>query len=176
MEQNRITLSIPQLHYDQLLRHLLREGACEEAAFVFCNCSQDDGSTQFQFIEWLPVSPDGFVARSPYYLELTDETRARVIKRAHDLGASLIEFHSHRSIYPAAFSPSDFSGFEEFVPHVWWRLQERPYAAVMVAETSFDAIAWMADPRQPETLAAIAAGSQVLIPTGRSLGGLRDAG
>ncbi len=176
MEQNRITLSIPQPHYDQLLCHLLREGGCEEAAFVFCSCYQDEGGIQFRFIECLPVPDDGFVARSPCYLELTDETRAQVIKRAHDLGASLVEFHSHRSIGPAAFSPSDFSGFGEFVPHVWWRLQERPYAAVVVAKTSFDAIAWVADPRQPETLAAIATGSHVLIPTGRSLGGLRDAG
>jgi hypothetical protein len=79
VEQNRITFSIPQPHYDQLLRHLLREGGCEEAAFVFCSCNQDDGGTQFQFIDWLPVPPDGFVARSPYYLEITDETRARAL-------------------------------------------------------------------------------------------------
>ena len=88
MEQQQTSLGIPQAHYDQLLCHLLRKEGCEEAAFVFCNCNQDDGATEFQFIEWLPVPVDGFVARSPYYLELTDETRAQVIKRAHDLGAS----------------------------------------------------------------------------------------
>ena len=83
----------------------------------------------FEYIEWYAVPADGFSVCNEYHFELTDEVRAQVIKRAHDLGASIAEVHSHHGPWPAAFSPSDQLGFREFVPHVWWRLKGRPYLA-----------------------------------------------
>jgi len=65
--------------------------------------------------------------------------------RAHQLGCCLIEWHSHCGSWPAEFSLSDRMGLKEFVPHVRWRLDSRPYAAIVVANGSFDALAWTDD-------------------------------
>jgi len=130
----RTVLELPGNVHEALWEHLLAEAAdAEEAAFVFAPYEVDNGTGIFRYAEWFPIPPEGFASRSPFHFELSDKTRAAVIKRAHDLNASLVEFHSHTGPWPARFSPSDWAGFEEFVPHVWWRLTGRPYAAVVVA-------------------------------------------
>lgn len=157
-------VELPRSVHEELLGHLLRNrNGNEEAAFVFAKHSAADN--RFTYIEWFPVPPEGFVVQLPYHFELTDETRARVIKRAHDLGSSLIEFHSHTGEWPAQFSPSDWFGFEEVVPHMWWRLKGRAYAAVVVANTGFDAFAWLTDPKTPTRLSGISVVDQLLEPT-----------
>jgi proteasome lid subunit RPN8/RPN11 len=157
-------LELPRTVYPELHRHLVRNpGGNEEAAFVFAQHSATDN--RFTYVEWAPVPPEGFVVQLPYHFELTDETRRRTIKRAHDLGCSVIEVHSHTGPWPAQFSPSDWSGFEETVPHFWWRLKARPYAALVVTKDGFDGFAWLVDPNAPTRLAGIAIGNQLLEPT-----------
>lgn len=162
----RILLDLPEDVHDAILSHLLpEEPATEEAAFVFAREHTEGNDRVFQFVEWFPVRPEAFEVNSPYYLELADETRAKVIKRAHDLGASIVEFHSHLGPWRASFSESDRAGFEDFVPHVWWRLRGRPYLAVVVTSSGFDALIWITDPRLPEPLTAIRSGRKLLQPT-----------
>ena len=157
-------IELPAAVYEELHRHLVRNpGANEEAAFVFAK--HDATQNRFEYLEWFAVTPEGFVVQLPYHFELTDETRARTIKRAHDLGCSVIEFHSHTGPWPAQFSSSDWAGFEEIVPHMWWRLKRRPYAAVVVTEDGFDGFAWLVDANTPARLAGISAGGQLLEPT-----------
>jgi len=166
----RILLDLPPDVQAALWAHLLQQGAvAEQAAFVFAAADRERGDHVFRFVEWLPVGPDGLEAHSGYYLELTDEMKARVIKRAHDLGATIVEFHSHLGPWPASFSESDRAGFEEFVPHVWWRLGERGYLAVVVAASGFDALAWLTGPRLPEPLSAIRSRRKLQRPTGLTL-------
>lgn len=160
------------LRLDPLLQraawaHLVYSGSgVEEAAFVYA--APADGDDEFRIVEWWPVPPEGFASRSAFHLELSDETRAQVIKRAHDLGASLVELHSHLGPGPARFSWSDLSGFEEFVPHVWWRLKGRPYFALVVVPESFDGLAWRTGPAEPERLGGLLVGSVRLEPSNRS--------
>jgi hypothetical protein len=157
-------LRLPGVVHHQLLQHLLRElKGDEQAAFVFARFTADDNT--FHFVEWLPVSPDGFAVQLPYHFELTDATRAQIIKRAHDLDTSVIEFHSHTGPWPAQFSPSDWSGFEEIVPHVRWRLKGRPYAAVVVARDGFDGFAWVGAANSPARLGGIEVDGRRLQPT-----------
>lgn len=164
-----VRLQLPAEIRAALWQHLLPdEHGPEEAAFVFARHSAENAIHSFQHVEWFPVLPEGFASRSAFHLELSDETRAAVIKRAHDLGASVVEFHSHRGDWPACFSPSDWSGFEEFLPHVWWRLKGRPYAAVVVASTGFDALVWLEGPTTATRLDALVADAQLLTPTGLS--------
>ncbi len=163
----RTLLVLPPAMHAAIWAHLLpRPKVPEEAAFAFAVREADHGNDSYCCVEWLPVPPDGFASRSAVHFELTDEIRAGVIKRAHDLGASLVEFHSHTGPWPAGFSASDILGFREFVPHVWWRLKGRPYLAVVVTASGFDAVAWVTGPGTPSQLDGIAVGAQLLCPTG----------
>ena len=163
----RVLLNLPSSVYEEVWAHLLDDNVeSESAGFMFVVPGTHDDNTQvYEHVEWYPVPPDGFVENSWYHLELTDEFRASVIKRAHDLGASIVEFHSHLGPQPARFSPFDRRGLREFVPHVWWRLRKRPYFAVVVTHTDFDGLAWMMDPEKPQYLDGIVVGDKVFQPT-----------
>lgn len=166
-------LDLPQEMYDNLHAHLFpgdfQEQQQEQVAFVFAKTAPEGEDLVFQAVDWLPIGADNLVYQSSFYIELADEVRARAIKQAHDFNASLIEFHCHCSTWPAEFSPSDLQGFEEFVPHVWWRLKGKPYVAVVVAPSSFDALVWVSDPKLPRTLDGIRTGSELLLPTGLTM-------
>ena len=161
------SLVMPAEIHQAMWSHLLPQRArSETAAFMFVRRTSTDAA-RFEYIEWYAVPPDGFVSRSEYHLELTDETRAFVIKRAHDLEGSIAEFHRHAGSRPAAFSPSDHAGFREFVPHVWWRLKGRPYLAVVVSQDSFDGLVWLDSPQSAQPLGAVVVDG-TLSPTGAS--------
>lgn len=152
----------------RLWDHLLGSGrGTEEAAFLFAK-GDPNGSGVFRVLDWYPVPPEGFAFCSAYHFELTDETRSHVIKRAHDLGASLVEVHSHDDPEPPAFSSSDLFGFDEFVPHVWWRLKGRPYMAIVVAPGGLDGLTWREGPSAPERIAGVEVGGEILPASHRS--------
>jgi proteasome lid subunit RPN8/RPN11 len=157
--------------FEDLVMHLLpRDNTREQAAFLFASCSQaEDVSFNVQQSEKL--TPDDFDSQDSDYLELKDKARARLIKRAHDLQASLIELHSHPGPWPAAFSPADRLGLSETVPHMWWRLHKRPYVAIVVAPSGFDALVWLENPKVPQALDVLMAGKCPMKPTNNSLGG-----
>lgn len=159
-------LTIPEPIYRTVRCHLLPQWhQVEEAAFLYVVPA---GNSAFKYVDWFSAPASGFASRSAYHLELSDETRATVIKRAHDLGASLVELHSHVGLGPARFSLSDLAGFRDFVPHVFWRLANRPYLAVVMARTGFDGFVWTRDPDTPARLRGIQAGRRLLVPTGLS--------
>lgn len=165
----RTRVNLPEGSYAKLSAHLLPAGSLnEEAVFGFALTRMTEDELHFDVIELLPVPPEGFVERSEFFLQLTDEMRAHVIKRAHVLGASLIEFHSHPSQSIAEFSRSDCMGFNEFVPHVRWRLKQRPYVAFVFARRNFDALAWSGDGDRPAPVEGLTADGQLLAPTGWS--------
>lgn len=142
---------------EALWEHLIESGrGTEEVAFLFARYDSANGGT-FRVIEWYAVPPEGFAFCSAWHFELSDETQAYVIKRAHDLDASLVEVHSHHCPAPPAFSPSDLYGFEEFVPHVWWRLKGRPYCAIVVSPGGLDGFVWQQGPDVPERIVGVEA-------------------
>jgi hypothetical protein len=164
-----IFVDLPAPMHQAVIAHLLPpDSDLEQAAFGFAERVSERGASVFRILDWMPVPPDGFEVQLPYHLELTDATKAAVIKRAHDLGASLVEFHSHTGPWPAAFSPSDRAGFREFVPHILWRLKGRPYVAVVVCHSGRDGLAWVEDAQTPERVAALRAGEEVLRCTART--------
>ena len=129
----RTELSVPETVYGPLMEHLLpRNSEGEAAAFVFARFERTTETLKLEYADWFAVPSEDFIVQSLEY-ELSDKARASVIKRAHDLGAALVEFHSHPFPFEACFSPSDLRGLREFVPHVMWRLKGRPYVAVVVA-------------------------------------------
>jgi hypothetical protein len=159
------------LHAD-VMEHLLQpKSDQEQAAFLFAREDRAGEQLSFEVIEAAKLAPSDFVTQEGYYLEMTDETSARVIKRAHDLGASLVEMHSHLDSWPAGFSLSDRMGLKETVSHMWWRLKGRPYLAIVVAPTSFDALLWLDNPHVPQALDGVFTGGRFLRPTNNSLNG-----
>ena len=142
--------------YSAIWGHLIADGpGLESAGFLFAKHQVKGNAHFFEHLEWHPVPSDGFETRSDYHFELTDQTRAMVVKQAHDLGASIVEFHSHSGPRPASFSPSDNLGLLDFVPHVWWRLQGKPYLALVVTESDFDGLAWVTGPKVPQRLTGL---------------------
>lgn len=141
----------------------------EEAAFVCARGDTTNGSLNLTAVETLLMDRRDFESQHADYLELGDEARARVIKAAHMRQASLVEFHSHLGAWPAEFSLADRIGLRETVPHMWWRLAKRPYVAVVVTRSGFDALAWQANPTNPVAVSAIHAGKRALTPTNRSI-------
>lgn len=165
-------LCMPASDYRQLRAHLFpKRGWQEQAAFLFATAERSKEWVSFEVVETRTLSDGDFVTQRGDYLELSDNTRAGVIKRAHDLGASLIEIHSHLGPWPAAFSIADRAGLRETVPHMWWRLKGKPYIALVVTKTDFDALVWLDNPTVPRPLDAWDAGQQTFVPTNNSLGG-----
>lgn len=160
-------LQFPSEVYAAIEGHLLqRPTKLEQAAFVFVRPTEVPGT--FECVEWCAVPPSGFRVQLGVHFELTDDTKAQVIKRAHDLGASICELHSHVGPWKAQFSSSDWSGFEEIVPHVWWRLKGKPYFAIVVTQQGFDAITWIDSPETPARLSGIKTDKGFLKPSGLS--------
>jgi hypothetical protein len=163
---DNILLEIPDTIFAAVKAHLLPNRFIhEEAAFMFVRQQTKSKDKVFVYLDWFAVPEKGFLSRSGFHFELTDEIRARAIKHAHDLDASLVEFHSHKRCRSAGFSVSDLFGFQEFVPHVWWRLKGRPYFAVVVSRYGFDGLVWIIDANTPQYLDGIIVGRSVLTPT-----------
>lgn len=166
----KIFFEIPPSAYYEIMTHLLPEKTMnEQAAFIYAKTESVNGVLRFNYIDSDLMLSKDFVYHSDFYLELRDEKRAEIIKRAHDLDASLTEWHSHPLFWPATFSKSDLLGFREFVPHVMWRLKGRPYAAVVVTPSDFDALVWSENPKIPYQLNSLKVGSRNLYPTGLTL-------
>lgn len=165
-------LEMPAEIFDEITAHLLPPDSMrEEAAFLFAQPTSTNSHIVFEVIEAQKLAPNEFSSQFDDYLELADHARARLIKRAHDLGTSLVEMHSHPGPFPAAFSYADRMGLKETVPHMWWRLKKLPYLAIVVAESGFDALLWLENPRIPQALDGILAGDRLLKPTNNSLKG-----
>ena len=165
----KIIIQISSNIFDDLRKHLLApKRVVEEAAFVFARVKRSGEHVMFDYLEHIKANQDDFKIQTGYHIELTDEFQGRVIKHAHDLKASLIEFHSHLGQEKARFSGSDWSGFSQFVPHVFWRLAKRPYAAVVVANSSTDALAWIDDPTKPCKVDSLEVGTKKMKPTSLS--------
>lgn len=165
-----VFLDLPGRLQQQLWAHLLQNDV-EQVAFVFAAVDTGGNVTVFRTQDAYLAPPEDFEVQNDYHVELTDEARARVIKRAWDTGTALVEFHSHPGDqWLAMFSPSDLAGFAEFVPHCRWRLRGRPYLAVLVNPRSVDALAWVGASKEAVALDAIRvdAGRQI-VPTNNTI-------
>lgn len=156
----RVRLTVEQ--FAVLKQHLDEP---EKVAFAYADFA--DG--RFDIADLQPMSGDDVASRSDRHVELHDDVRPRLISTASARGLSLVEAHSHGPRGHAAFSPSDLHGFEEWVPHLWWRLRGQPYAALVMAGDRWDALAWINGPRDPQRVAAIEVTSRsdtrLVVPT-----------
>lgn len=167
-------IDLTRRQYKEIWEHLLPEGATNEsAAFIFAEFREVDHSLILSAKDYFLIERDGFKAQYDDYIELSDETRISIIKKAHETNTALIELHSHPFNSPSAagFSLADMNGFEETVPHIWWRLPNRPYAAVVISPCGFDSLVWLKNPHSPQCLTALRVDGELLRPTHMTLGG-----
>jgi hypothetical protein len=130
----------------------------------------DTVSGNFDLRQWRFVEEHEVESRSGQHVVLTDDMRGELIRWAWNSGGVLVEAHSHGPDGVARFSGSDLVGFQEWVPHLSWRLQRRPYAAVVVAGDQVDAIAWVDDPKSPVPIEHIdVIGEREIVPTGLTM-------
>jgi hypothetical protein len=154
----------------ELWSHLLKNET-EQVAFVFAAVAAAGDATVFTAQDHYLAGPDDFRIHSEFHVELNDEARARIIKRAWDSDTAMIELHSHPGdVWGAMFSPSDMYGFKDFVPHCRWRLRGRPYLAIVVSPAGADALAWVDKSGDAVALTAIREGGvPVVIPTNQTI-------
>lgn len=127
----------------------------EEVCFLFAQVKKNNNEIYFMVREWHHVQSSEYAIQSESHVALLDEMRPKIIKRAHDLDATVVELHSHIGNNSAQFSSSDMYGFQEFVPHVRWRLNNKPYAAVVFTQSGFDALVWTGNQNMPTSLTEI---------------------
>ena len=170
----RYFIDVTKYQKTTIWAHLLPKGANKEsAAFIFASVQEFENSIVLSAEDFTLVGEDGFKSQYDDYIELSDEARIRIIKKAHQTNTALIELHSHpfNSPWAPAFSIADMNGFGETVPHMWWRLPARPYAAIVLAPNGFDSLIWHESPQTPKCLTALRVDGKILFPTGMTLGG-----
>ncbi|MBZ5625116.1 MAG: ThiF family adenylyltransferase [Acidobacteriia bacterium] len=114
-----------------------------------------------------PVPPDELVSESRLHAEVSEEAQAKIIKVVADRKLLLGEIHSHPGCrQDTGFSPSDLAGFDDFVPHIFWRLRAKQYVALVFGDNDFDALAWQDDPKTPLPVDALVVDGKELRPTG----------
>ncbi len=165
-----VFLDLPAGLKDLLWFHLL-QSEVEQVAFVFAGIQVEGDATLFVAHDHYLAESGDFEIHSEFHVELADQARSRIIKRAWDTATTPVEFHSHPSdFWGAKFSPSDMHGFSEFVPHCRWRLRGRPYLTIVVSPAGADALAWLDKSGEPVGLTAIrAAGKEVVVPTNQTI-------
>ncbi len=167
-------VSVSTESWRSVTEHVLPEGAVvESAAFLFARAGSTASNRTLTVFDQYLAQPQDFSRQQGDYLELADAARIRLLKRAHECQGAIVEIHSHPWQPVAEFSWADLAGFRECVPQMRWRLDHRPYTAIVVAPTSFDALVWW-DDETPAPLTSVSVGGQVLRPTGRTIGALNE--
>lgn len=162
-----VTMSLNRVQADLLWSHLIpEEGRVEEAAFVLADERKANGNIELVGRELMLLHGNDFAYQTSMHIELADEARSRMLRAAHQRCGVLIEFHSHLGSWPLEFSLSDRSGFNEWVPHVRWRLKGRPYGAVVVGRAGLDGLYW--DESGMHRIAEVRCGGTATCSSGRT--------
>lgn len=149
----------------QNIRNFLFHDQSEHVVFLLAKVSKEPTKIIFKILNYKLI-PDSETDSSAYDLRLKEEVQSKIIKWAWDNQASLIEIHSHPFYKTAtSFSSYDLEGFEEFVPHVWWRLKGKPYIALVFGPMDYDALAWIDNPNDSIAIEGILVNGELLKPT-----------
>jgi hypothetical protein len=158
-----------KLQYEVVRRHLF-QGPGEGTAFAFSSISEANGIMSLKVCEFDLIPQSECIGETEYGIELSDAAWNRVMARAFATKTSLIEMHSHPfSHNKVAFSSMDVNGLKDLVPQLWWRLENRPYAALVFGRSSIDALVWLESPQLPQMPQNINIQGRKIKPTGVSL-------
>jgi len=149
---------------DPLLAHLRSKP--EQVAFMLGSRTAEPDT--FRLRELLTLAQAELDYRWSH-VTMSDESRRKLFAWAARPADILVEAHSHGFLGdPAAFSLTDLEGLSEWVPHMRWRLQGRPYGALVFGEESIDGIGWVDEATILPVSSLELVGGVVLRATGRS--------
>lgn len=147
--------------------HLFQDGV-EQGAFLFARTRELPDELSMEVIDFYLIPSNAWEEQSDFCLQLKDSERAKIMKQARDLNVSAIEAHSHPGSEKRVwFSLSDCRGIAEFAPYAKWKLDGKPYGAMVWGESSVDAVIWhggFAQPMQVNEVRIIGPRTKVLIP------------
>jgi hypothetical protein len=151
-------LILPNILHQQMMAHLFQNDL-EQAVFLFARPEIVGDLVTLTAVELYAVPAEGWEVQLEMHLRMTDAERGKILKLARDKNLALIDCHSHpHSGDDVWFSGSDVSGTTDFAAYVNWKLDGKPFAAMVWGEKSVDAVMWHGDFAAPETLARICIG------------------
>lgn len=141
----RRIISIPSTIGETLRLHLF-QNEIEQGAFLFAQVSQTKDQLLFNVVNVYLVHADGWQVQSEAHLEMKDSERAKIMALARKGNYAAIDCHSHPgSFLMVEFSPSDEFGITEFAAYAKWKLDSKPFAALVWGESSLDGVVWSDD-------------------------------
>jgi hypothetical protein len=133
---------IPERVEGPLRAHLF-QNSLEQGAFLFASVRQNEHELTLTAKDFYLVPKDGWEVQMEVYLQMKDSERAKIMKLARDKNFCAIDCHSHpHSGKNAWFSPSDVAGITDFAQYAKWKLNGKPFAALVWGERSIDGVVW----------------------------------
>ena len=154
--------------YREIRNHLL-QNELEHVCFLFYRPLSGKGNIFMDVQDFYIVPAHEYDCQYEFHVSLTEECQSKIIKKAWDNKLSLGEIHSHPASIRARFSSYDKSGFQKFVPYIWWRLKKGPYFALVISQLELDALAWIEGPELHEAVKEIEVGSSLVYPSNNTL-------
>ncbi len=138
----RYVVTIPRDLVRSLRVHLF-QNELEQGAFLFARMVETLEELHIEAVDAYLIPPDGWQVQLEAYLEMSDAERAKIMKIARDGNFAVVDCHSHPGSEDHVwFSPSDRDGITEFAAYAKWKLDGKPYTAMVWGESSVDAVAW----------------------------------
>ncbi len=133
---------IPSSTARTLQRHLF-QSELEQCAFLFAEARYEKGGLNLVVRDYHLVPARAWEVQAEVYLQMKDSERARIMKRARNENLCAIDCHSHPGARDDVwFSPTDVEGITEFAQYAKWKLDGKPFAAMVWGEESVDAVLW----------------------------------
>jgi len=135
-------IAIPE-DLERMLRSHLFQNELEQGAFLFAQPLRYRDELWLEAVNVYLIKPSGWEVQLEVYLEMNDAERAKIMKIAKDTNLAVIDCHSHPgSDEDVGFSPSDKRGITEFAAYAKWKLDGKPFTAMVWGESSVDAVGW----------------------------------
>jgi hypothetical protein len=152
------------------IRQHFFQNEVEQGAFLFAEAKREDGDLHLVVADRYLVPAHGWEVQAEIYLQMKDSERAKIMKLARQKNLCAIDCHSHpHAGNDVWFSPSDVFGITEFAQYAKWKLDGKPFAAMVWGEESLDAVLWQGDfssAQRVATVKIVGNSNQTLIPTG----------
>ena len=132
------------------LRAHLFQNDIEQGAFLFARPEERGDSLSLTVEDSYLVPSRGWEVQMDVYLQMKDSERGKIMQKARAKRLCAIDCHSHpHAGADVWFSPSDIKGITEFADYAKWKLDGRPFAALVWGEESVDAVVWSGDFSEP---------------------------